>query len=1044
MKKFNTFISCLLFVFILSGCKWSLSNKVKQYSGDDCYIGIYPVDGNGVARTAIPNFVWGDFHYTLSAKVNGSATETLLVEKKAFSNFDNGAKLPVPRATYVFILTGYYEDDVDCAHPVIKGISDSIDLTGGYVPVTFRMYALKGLTGDAQITVTLPTDGVINSAKACVVDSMADDVANKLESVEIDTNSETHQIVYKPTGIASGSTKYARIFFYDADGKQIASIFESLIIVGGKTSYATRSVSADSYHLYDVSVTLKKDSATWMDASAPATITIVDSTGKEYTLTKTGDTYTGKVPDDDYTIKIGDIQTTGTFTPENGTQEMSFNTVVLPSEGGVVITPASGGISDGNNYIVPANGSFDAKVELKPGYEVDGNKVTINGEDVEVGSTITIQAGVGLYVDDNSKLIEYKIEYSFVNNGGSWIGGTQPEDVPVGYNVKNRDEILLPDYKYVEKDGCDIDGWITNVDGQSYSCSHIPEDIVGDLIFEPIWKTGVEIDIQPTEDGKIEGTIFACGYSLLIQWKNNDPTTNVTHVYYDFNGNGQIDTEDRQVLNANKTDNNFNNFILEADSKNGDETPASDFTFTMKGGRIASLVGLGSKKTNKSTVNISGTSILGDGATIGIDLPSLTNECVNINGQMSGEYSITLLSGKEFNVDKSYTIAYIDDSSYAQLGKFICINKDTKKELGIGIKDQGDKKLVYLTNPNSIAFPGANATEEDGGIIWINEKENGKTQFTLGDSTTISIPCSVFSLSVKNGKFQLQEAAALKDEGGADITTTNLARTSATEYSSTLTTGKNYYYMHMFSESNQITAASVTEFLKTIKFIKDSPDTEIELTVNLETMPYDLIKKMKEKYGPKKFDYYDGSFYLGVSKGDNSITWPNAYNEAKSIIFNGLNGYLITITSAVENNYIYKQMGLGKAWTGGSRLSNTKGIDSEVFYNSSYESGGNQFIWQCGPEAGSAYWGSKKYDGGDLGFYNNWDPSKTPLFGREPNSGVWSGEETCMHYLSDGLWNDYKYNNDDVKSYIVEFRPYTNAYGSQKANYPAISESAKY
>jgi len=1079
MKKYLfTILSLITYSLCLFSCKNSIEviQSVKD-TGDACSIGFILQDGNGSERTAMPSFVWSDFEYTLSAKINGSNEETVLVTKKAFSNFDNGNQLPVEKGSYVFILTGYHGND-----PVIKGISSTVNLTAGYTPVTFRMYALKGSTGSLELTVKLPKDNIITSAKACIVSSLSESVEGKLEAQDLVSVTDYRRVVYKKNNLPSATTQYAKVFFYDANGKEISSIIESIIIVGTKTSYAERIITESDYHHYAIAVNLIKDNSPWNEFSS---ITVKDQTNIAYVLQKTTDGYVGSVPEDTYTIYIDDDNTYAGFEAGESMYTVKFNTVELPVTGGIAVTPVSGGISGENSYIVPDNQNFTAMVTVKPGYSYVNNKVSVEGNQVEVGSNTEILSKQGLLSCSGVTPIEYTITYE-LDSGATWKNNTRKTT----YTVEDREGLPAEGdlSKTVGAKTYDFDGW--QIKGTTEKCSRIPDGVTENITLIPVWKEGVSIvDTVPEEladanEGTINGTIFACGYSLIIKWKDNNASTDFTEVYYDYNHNGIIDGDDKKV-----SDQNFNKFVLMAKTADG-SAPASDFTFTMLGGNIASLIGLGSDKSNQSTVNISGTSIIGDGTSIGIDLPSLTNECVNIVGQMTGDYSITLLSGNKFNKNRLHRIAYINDATWAQLGHFTCLFKDDKQELEIGIQDYNtNQKVIYLLNPESIALPGKDLAEDDGGVIWIDAELNGKTQFTLGNSANITQPCSVFSLSVKNGKFQLQETASLYNDQGSAVSTINLGRTSVVDYESALHLNKDYYYIHMFSEDNKITAASVTEFLKTIKFIKDDENKDIELTVNLETMDYSEISNMKQKYGNTKFNYYDGSFYLGVTK-DSKITWNEAYDEAKTLTFNGLSGYLITITSNVENGYIYGQMGLGQAWTGGSRLINygtteanrfdkstfgyarkitekvtawnannqaNENVDKWYYFGNDYKNGRTtEFFWQCGPEAGTAYWKSSVYDNKEnssYGSYTNWDRSGSDNM--EPNNyqdgnykiDRWRSDsvpEDCMHFLDTGKWNDYKHYDPAVKSYIVEFTPYNTKYGKQVPTAARMTASAAY
>ena len=127
--------------------------------------------------------------------------------------------------------------------------------------------------------------------------------------------------------------------------------------------------------------------------------------------------------------------------------------------------------------------------------------------------------------------------------------------------------------------------------------------------------------------------------------------------------------------------------------------------------------------------------------------------------------------------------------------------------------------------------------------------------------------------------------------------------------------------------------------------------------------------------------WYDIVFYLG--------SWDDAKIQAENQIWNGMKGYLATLTSAEENSFVWNNFPYGNAFLGGYQ------------YNRDLEPSGN-WAWLTGEP-----WQ-----------YTNWHPS-------EPNDGV--GYPKILHeehlefkgITTTGEWNDI---DETIRaSYIVEY-----------------------
>lgn len=144
---------------------------------------------------------------------------------------------------------------------------------------------------------------------------------------------------------------------------------------------------------------------------------------------------------------------------------------------------------------------------------------------------------------------------------------------------------------------------------------------------------------------------------------------------------------------------------------------------------------------------------------------------------------------------------------------------------------------------------------------------------------------------------------------------------------------------------------------------------------------------------------------------NNSLTWYAARDAAAASTYDGIPGYLATITSSDENQFIKDRLN-GDAWLGGS--------DDDQY------AGEGHWDWIAGPEAGTnIYNGQGSGGAGDGvtvgGQYTNWASG-------EPNQ---AGDEDCMEtYLSSGTWNDLPC-TATVNGYVIE-------YGDDETSAPAI------
>lgn len=141
---------------------------------------------------------------------------------------------------------------------------------------------------------------------------------------------------------------------------------------------------------------------------------------------------------------------------------------------------------------------------------------------------------------------------------------------------------------------------------------------------------------------------------------------------------------------------------------------------------------------------------------------------------------------------------------------------------------------------------------------------------------------------------------------------------------------------------------------------------------------------------------FNGHFYEWVS--DSNVAWTTARTNAAAKTLFGLQGYLVTVTSAEENAFCFSKLS-GQGWMGATD-----------------ESVEGTWRWVTGPEgyensgAGRLFWSGDSSGSAQGGYYANWSTG-------EPNN---AGNEDYAHFLVSGMWNDYA-NTTSVAGYVVEY-----------------------
>jgi len=168
-----------------------------------------------------------------------------------------------------------------------------------------------------------------------------------------------------------------------------------------------------------------------------------------------------------------------------------------------------------------------------------------------------------------------------------------------------------------------------------------------------------------------------------------------------------------------------------------------------------------------------------------------------------------------------------------------------------------------------------------------------------------------------------------------------------------------------------------------------------------------------------------GHFYEYVG---GTMTWQNARNAAAARRYFGLTGYLVTVTSGGENAFVAAKLS-GQGWMGAGDaaaanvwrwMTGPEGLEAggqgRYFFAQS-GGGGSPTVGLRVDQAGSSCTQPSDCESGVCTSgtcynYANWNSG-------EPNN--YGAGEQYGHFLTNGLWNDYAYNNGAINGYVVEY-----------------------
>ena len=183
------------------------------------------------------------------------------------------------------------------------------------------------------------------------------------------------------------------------------------------------------------------------------------------------------------------------------------------------------------------------------------------------------------------------------------------------------------------------------------------------------------------------------------------------------------------------------------------------------------------------------------------------------------------------------------------------------------------------------------------------------------------------------------------------------------------------------------TMANINNALATLKINTGSTAGSVQVSVSATINPTGFY------YNP-----INGHFYKPVTTG---VTYTAARAAALTTTFKGQTGYLVTITSADENSFIFVNVPQANIW-----------------FAATDEVTDGTWVIDAGPEKGSVMKTSNGQTAGNRpGVYNNWA-------GGEPNGYNHSEDYAVTNWNGQSTWNDLS--NNWSNPYIIEYGTWSN------------------
>ncbi len=620
--------------------------------------------------------------------------------------------------------------------------------------------------------------------------------------------------------------------------------------------------------------------------------------------------------------------------------------------------------------------------------------------------------------------------------GGS-LNATTP--APELYNVEDGadlpagGDVTKPNYYFV--------GWMDQDNMGQIVSSWGPNQRQNDIRLTAHWVKAPYVENDIIYANGIPVTVKNLGGKTMVSFKgeNNDEINlcdiNRASEYQNLSGytlflgkDGNVNASDINVDSGRVTMTGGNLSAIYGYNGDGNNIPVN-IRIELKGGTVTDVIGLNkadAAHNPRAEVIVSGNPTIGNKTSCGVHLSSFTDNKVLAEDFGSAQAQAVTLIGANNSLAANTVVAAYRNGT-ADAGKFYLI--DERNHTHHNVNATGNDIVII----GEVSLPST--------VTW-----QGET-FTVGEGN-VTTDGTIFSVFASGGYFTVTKTTltGATFDMGIPLKSDNKTENG---YVDSLDTSKHYRYIQFKSTSGNIHSSDADSYLSHIVFHR--VDSKVTVRINLETVLWDTINAAG-------VTYFDGSFYkvVNAEPGYSHVaakhcTWSMAYNKAKEERFNGLPGYLMTITSEAENKFIYDQLfskkgispGNAASWLGATRSLNQAGSYDATSWTVDSSKLSKEWYWACGPEAGKKFYTKAKTSEGGVAadkdgggkWYVSWNSG-------EPNN---SGTEFCAQYCGTYIWNDL--NNDGagnspyhVYNYVVEF----STYGTHSATKTALHDQKEY